>query len=118
MMATMLGVGLFTGPALAQSGRQDFTLINRTGYELSELYVSPNKSDEWGTDILGKATIPDGETANVKFSRSATGCMWDLKVVYSDDDSSAVWRSIDLCKISRITIRYNRNSDTTSASFD
>jgi hypothetical protein len=38
--------------------------------------------------------------------------------VYEDDDSSAVWYGIDLCEISRITIRYNRKSDTTSASFD
>jgi hypothetical protein len=118
MMATILAAGLFTAPGLAQSARQDFVLVNRTGYELSELYVSPSKSDEWGDDILNDESIPNGETANVTFRRSAKGCLWDLKVVYSDDDSSAVWRSIDLCKISRITIRYNRNTDKTSASFD
>lgn len=82
------------------------------------MYVSPNRSDDWEEDILGKATIPDGKSTRVTFHRSATGCKWDLKVVYSDDDSSAVWRNIDLCTVETITIRYNRSTDTTSATFD
>jgi hypothetical protein len=118
VVATALAVALFTGSALAQSARQDFVLVNRTGYELSEIYVSQNNSNEWGNDILGKSTVPDGNTVNVRFSSSATACLWDLKVTYSADDSSAVWRSIDLCRISKITIRYNRSTDKTSASFD
>ena len=42
----------------------------------------------------------------------------DLKVTYSDDDSSAVWEKIDLCTVEKITIHYNRKSDETSATFD
>jgi hypothetical protein len=38
--------------------------------------------------------------------------------VYHDDDSSAVWHDIDLCSVAKITIRYNRKTDTTSATFD
>ena len=114
----ILAGALFAAPAAAQTAKQNFTLVNRTGYELAELYVSPGKSDAWGRDILGKSTIGDGESADVTFSNAATGCIWDLKVVYTDDGSSAYWRGIDLCRISTITIRYNRGSDTTSATFD
>lgn len=118
LAGAILATALLATPAQAQTAKQDFNLVNRTGYELAELFVSPSKSDAWGKDILGKATIPDGESAHITFSNAAPGCIWDLKVVYSDDDSSAVWRNIDLCKIETITIRYNRNTDTTSASFD
>jgi hypothetical protein len=41
-----------------------------------------------------------------------------LKVVYSDDDSNAVWTKIDLCTIEKITIHYNRTSNETTATFD
>lgn len=40
-----------------------------------------------------------------------------MKVVYDDDDSSAEWNDIDLCKVSQVTIHYNRKSDKTSATF-
>ncbi len=105
-------------PAQAQS-RQDFLLVNRTGYDISEVYISPSKADDWEEDILGRDdTLDDGDQKEIRFKRVGKTCMWDLKVVYDDDDSSAVWHDIDLCKVSKITIRYNRKSDTTSATFD
>ena len=113
-----LAASFIATPAAAQQGKQDFVLINRTGYELSQVFVSPNKSNDWEGDVLGQDTLEDGQRVNISFKRSVTTCRWDLKVVYSVDDSSAVWGDIDLCKIERITIRYNKNTDTTSASFD
>ena len=113
-------VGFFAmaGAANAAEAKQDFRLVNKTGYEIKHVYVSPSKSDDWEEDVLGKDTLDDGESWNIKFSRSVRTCKWDLKVIYADDDSSAVWHDIDLCEIERITIRYNKKSDTTSASFD
>lgn len=108
---TALGVGQ---PAQAQ-GKQDFTLVNATGYVISAVYVSPSNQDSWEEDILGKDTMDDEETLPIRFSRADKSCKWDLKVTYEDDDSSVVWRGFDLCQISKITIKYNRKSDTTSA---
>ena len=107
----------FTGPAHAE-GRQDFDLANRTGYEIKEVYVSPSKSDDWEEDVLGDGTLPDGNSVHIKFHRATQSCNWDLKVVYTDDDSSAVWQNVNLCEIEKVTIHYNRKSDTTSATFD
>lgn len=107
-----------TTSAQAQS-RQDFTLVNRTGYDISEVYISPGKADDWEEDILGSDdTLDDGDQKEIKFKRVGKTCIWDLKVVYDEDDSTAVWHDIDLCKVSKITIRYNKKSDTTSATFD
>jgi hypothetical protein len=115
LAAATLGL---TATAIAQEAKQDFRLVNRTGYELKEVYVSPNKSDDWQEDILGKDVLEDGKAANIHFSRTARTCNWDLKVVYTDDNSNAVWSDIDLCAVEKITIHYDRKNEVTRASFD
>jgi len=110
-------IGL-TAPAIAQEAKQDFRLVNRTGYELKEVYVSPNKSNDWQEDILGKDVLEDGKAVNIHFSRSVRTCNWDLKVVYTEDSSKAVWGDIDLCSVEKVTIHYDRKNDVTRATFD
>ncbi len=105
-------------PTGAQEAKQDFKLVNKTGYELKALYVSPSKSDDWGDDILGEQSVGDGQVVNVHFSPKAHTCHWDLKVTYTDDDSNAVWGNIDLCTVEKITIFYDRKTDVTKAVFD
>jgi hypothetical protein len=112
-LATML-----SAQAQAAEAKQDFELVNKTGYEIKHVYVSPTKTDDWEEDVLGKDTLDDGDSWEIKFKRAEKTCNWDLKVVYSDDDSSAVWGNVDLCTIEKITIRYNRKSDKTSATFN
>ena len=118
LFAAFAAILAFATPAGAQDAKQDFKLVNKTGYELKALYVAPSKSDDWADDILGQDTLSDGQAVNVHFSPKANTCQWDLKVVYSDDDSSAVWQKVDLCTVEKITIHYDRKSDTTSANFD
>jgi hypothetical protein len=107
-----------TESASAQEAKQDFKLVNKTGYELKELYVSPSKAADWQDDVLGQATLSDGGSIDIKFHRANTTCKWDLKVVYSVDSSNAVWSDIDLCTVEKITIKYNKEADQTTASFD
>jgi len=118
LVAAFVALVAFAVPASAQNAKQDFRLVNKTGYELKALYVASSKSDDWEDDVLGQDTLADGQAVNVHFSPKTKTCKFDLKVVYSDDDSSAVWEKIDLCTVEKITIHYNRKSDTTSATFD
>jgi len=107
----------FVSPAHAQA-KQDFTLVNKTGYELNKVFVSPSKSDDWQEDVLGRDVLGKGESVNIKFHRSTQTCKWDLKVVYTIDNSSAVWSDINLCDVDKITIRYDKERDVTTATFD
>jgi hypothetical protein len=118
LFAVFAAVFALTAPSFAQDAKQDFKLLNKTGYELKALYVSPSKSDDWGDDILGQDVLSDGQVVNVHFSPKTRTCKWDLKVTYSDDDSNAVWGNIDLCTVERITIYYDRKNDVTKATFD
>jgi hypothetical protein len=113
-------VAVFTSSSvvMAQEARQDFELVNETGYDISHVFVSPTRSDDWEEDVLGKDVLSEGDEWEIRFTRSTKTCKWDLKVVYADDNSAAYWRGIDLCKVGRITIHYDRKSDTTSAEFE
>ncbi|GAB2176788.1 hypothetical protein [Dongia sp. agr-C8] len=112
--AFALGVLAITGGS-ALAGEQDFSLINATGYEISEFYVAPTQSSDWQEDVLGQDTLGDGQRANISFSRDTDTCAWDLKVVYSEDNSSAEWHGVDLCQLSVVTIKYDADSGETSA---
>ena len=99
---------------LAQAGQQDFTLVNRTGYTVSHVYVSAASTNSWEEDVLGESTLEDGDHVNIKFENGGRGCIYDLKVVYDDGDSSA-WGKINLCETSKISIYWNRKAGTTRA---
>jgi len=118
LIAAFAAIVAVAAPAGADDAKQDFKLVNKTGYELKALYVAPSKSDDWEDDVLGQDTLADGQAVNVHFSPKTKTCKFDLKVVYSDDDSSAVWEKIDFCTVEKVTIHYNRKSDETTASFD
>ncbi len=118
VFASALVMVAFGAPARAQQAHQDFTLVNATGYDIKEVYVSTAKTNSWEEDVLGDDELVDGHETHIKFSNSSKACKWDLKVVYSVDDSSAVWSGIDLCKISTITIKWNKKTQETTAVFD
>src|SRR4051812_20066775 len=97
-LAVIAALGLAGAPGMALAADQDFTLINRTGYTISEVYVAPSKSSDWEEDVLGQDTLEDRTTVDINFSRSENPCRWDLKVVY-DDKTTAEWAALDLCTV-------------------
>lgn len=100
VFALILGM-MFTGFAFA--GDQDFTLVNRTGAEIAELYISPASTDEWGEDVLSVDTLAAGDKCHIRFSRDETAAFWDLMIV-DYDGISIEWPSVKLTAISKITI--------------
>src|SRR5207245_11729306 len=89
----------------ARTGKQDFALHNQTGVEIHEVYVSPHSSEEWGEDVLGKDTLPDGESVKITFDDREKHVKWDLKVV-DGKGSSIEWDDLELTKISEVTLHY------------
>lgn len=73
---------------------------NRTGYTINEIYIAPTSTDNWEEDVMGEDALETDTSVSVDFSRSVDTGKWDLKAVY-DDGTNAVWKNIDLCKISR-----------------
>lgn len=104
------------GSALAQ-GKQDFTLVNRTGYAIHEVYVSPSKADDWEEDVLGRDILDNGESVDISFSRKEKACSWDVRIVFEDEDD-AEWTGFDLCKVSKISLSYDRKRGVTWADYE
>ncbi len=107
----MLAAGLFSP---VQAGEADFTLVNRTGYTLREIYLAPTKSKSWGKDRMGDDVLENGKSRLFKFGEKGA-CTQDLKVIFDDDGSDVTWEGFDLCTINKITLRYNRKSGETTA---
>ena len=101
------------GFAFAQTDR-GFTLVNMTGATIREIYLSPTRKHDWGFDRLGKKVLADGASRFFKLPSKQT-CGRDIKVVFVDDTPSAVWPNTDLCAISKLTLRYDRQTRKVTA---
>lgn len=106
MMATQLA-----GPAWAQMFEK-ITVVNSTGYTISEIYISPAYSRSWEEDVLHRNVLDDGEEFVIDFRRSEDTCDWDLKVIYSDGEE-AIWDGLDLCEDWHFELFYNARSGDT-----
>ncbi|ODT86664.1 argininosuccinate lyase [Phenylobacterium sp. SCN 70-31] len=115
IVALSAPVVLLASPVMA--GDQDFQVYNKTGYTISEVYVSASNADDWEEDVMEADVLADGEAVDIEFARGTKGCRFDLKVVY-DDGTPAVWNRLDLCSVSKVTLRYDRNADRTWATTD
>jgi len=89
------------------AGKQDFTVVNQTGIEIHELYVTPHDSDDWEDDILGQDTLPSGSEVDIHFSRKEKAASWDLRIVDGKGNSTE-WEDLDLLTISRVTLHYKK----------
>jgi len=100
--------------SVAFAGNADFTLVNRTGYDIREVYLSSSNRNSWGNDRMGEFVLENKKQRLFKFNSSAA-CKQDLKVVFDDDESEVEWKGFDLCEINKITLKYNRSTKEVSA---
>jgi hypothetical protein len=109
----VLAATVFAIPA-AHAGSQDFSLINRTGYQIDEVYVSRTTSRNWGGDIMGSDALENGRNVNVTFNAPDGVCNWDMKVKYNDGDE-ANWKGLNICSISKVTLYWDKKNEVTRA---
>jgi hypothetical protein len=103
-LLAVAGLGLLA-VATAKAGDQDFTLVNKTGVEIHALHVAPHSSDDWDEDILGKDTLGNGESLEIKFGRHDKAHHWDIRIE-DEKGNSLTWENLDLTTISEITLHY------------
>jgi hypothetical protein len=88
----------------ASQNKQDFTLHNETGLEITEVYVSETGNDDWEEDVLGRDTLATNDTVDITFHRKRAD-NWDIKVVFSNGKSN-FWRKLNLSQITDVTISF------------
>lgn len=107
-MSAML---LLANANTSHAGDQDFTVVNNTGVEINALYVSPADKSDWGEDILGKDTLPTGESTDIEFDPEEEAAKWDLRIE-DKQGNSIEWSDLDLTEISKVTLNYANGKAT------
>ena len=94
-------------PGSVFAAKQDFLLINRSGYNITGFWVAPYDSDSWEENLLDGDVLRHGEKIEIIFDRSETNRWWNFRV---KDSSGKEWvwekEDYDLTKISEITYIY------------
>ncbi len=107
-------IALFSSIAFADD--RNFTVINSTGYDIKGLYINPPGDNVFNDNELS-GVLGEGNKFDVKFSGADKGCTWNMKVTWTDN-SSSIFRGLDLCKISNVTLKYNKSTDVASYTWD
>lgn len=114
LLTLVLALGFATA---AKAANLDFTVVNSTGYQIDNIYVSEASSRSWGRDVMGRDALGVDETVDIEFDQNGKTCRWDLKVRYNDGDE-ATWSNLNLCNISRVTLFWNAKTQKTTAKTD
>lgn len=99
----LLAVSLTLSPAPAQAGTQDFTLVNDTGVDIHNLFISESGNENWEEDVLGDDVLPDGARTTIGFA-GYDACLWDVLVLDQAGDG-LTWTGLNLCEASVVILR-------------
>jgi len=107
---------MLAGTSTFAADERNVYVINGTGYGIKFLGFNTPDDDEWDDNELGdNAVLPNANGVYVKFNGEDDGCVWNIRISWADPGySDVMWRDVDLCKISEITLKYNRDTDVTS----
>jgi len=101
-------------PVHADNDKLDFTLVNKTGYGIKGVYVSPTASTDWGDNLISKP-LENGDSLAITFSEKAKAEKWDIRIEWVDEGDAVVWKGYKLPEITKITLHYDRKTDETTA---
>ena len=109
MVATVAGSSAFA------ADQRNVTVVNGTGYGIKFLGFNNPGDNDWSDNELG-GVLADGGSIYVKFNTADKGCKWNFKIDWADPGYAGVlWQNIDLCSIDEITLKYDRDTDKTTA---
>lgn len=114
LLGCVATLALVANVALAADTR-DVTVVNGTGYGIKFLGFNNPGDNDWSDNELGDV-LDDGKSVYVKFNTADKGCKWNFKIDWADPGYPGVlWEGIDLCATTKITLKYDRASNTTTA---
>lgn len=113
--ALLVSVMTIASPKVSLANDADFVLKNKTGYQIDEVYVSSAANKSWGHDVMGSDALGEGERVKITFPHGNGACMFDIKVRYHDDGSTAEWNGVNLCKYETISLFWDDKNQVTRA---
>lgn len=109
-----MAIAAFSATSHAADDR-NVTVVNGTGYGIKFLGFNNPGDNDWSDNELND-TMDDGEKIYVKFNNADKGCKWNIRISWADAGyPDVLWRNLDLCSIDKITLKYDRATDKTTA---
>ncbi len=104
----------------AAEGELDFDLVNKTGYIIKEVSVSPAKAKSWHDEdeLLHGREFGDGDVLKITFNPKVQAEHWDLQVIFAGDDDTEEFDDLKLTDITKVTLHYNKASKETHADIE
>lgn len=117
LLAFVAAAVTLTASSSFAEDQRNVTVVNGTGYGIKFLGFNNPGDDDWSENELSpNSVLPDGNSVYVKFNTEDKGCKWNFKIDWADPGyPGVVWHDIDLCRVTTVTLKYNRDNDTTSA---
>jgi len=83
----------------------NFTLVNATGYDIKELYLSPTTTKSWEENMItGGEALTNGASTPINFAGyKADVATWDLKAVDATG-AEHVYEGLKLTEITKMTL--------------
>jgi len=116
LLALVVAVGTLSGlPSYAADDR-NVSVVNGTGYGIKFLGFNNPGDNDWSDNELSPGSVlPNGNSVYVKFNTEDKGCKWNIRIDRADPGYPGVlWHDVDLCTVDVLTLKYDRDSDTTS----
>lgn len=110
----VLAAAVLLASTAAQGSDADFTMVNETGFTIAEVYISPPRKSSWGRDRLGDGVIANTKAKHFRF-KDTKSCKQDIMVVFQESKQKVTWDDVDLCKLSKLTLKYNPQTKKTTA---
>jgi len=104
-------------PVVTQNPELDFTIVNKTGYDIKGLYIGARGTGDWAKEdeVLKGRNFADGKALDIEFQPKAKATKWDIMVKWADDSGSVEWLNLKLTEITKVTLVYDKAKDKTSA---
>ncbi len=101
----------------AQNPDLDFTIVNKTGYDIKALYIGASNTGDWTNDdeVLKGKPFKNGASLEIEFHPKATATKWDIMVAWADGSGNEEWTDLKLTQIEKVTLVYDKDDDKTSA---
>ena len=101
----------------AQNPELDFTIVNKTGYDIKALYIGATGTGDWTKDdeVLKGRGFKNGASYDIKFSPKAKAEKWDIMVDWADGSGKEEWLNLKLTEIEKVTLIYDKEKDVTKA---
>jgi hypothetical protein len=100
-----------------QNPELDFTIVNKTGYDIKALSIGASGTGDWTKEdeVLKGRAFPNGKSYDIKFSPRAKAEKWDIMVTWADGSGSEEWLNLKLTEIEKVTLIYDKEKDQTKA---